>query len=142
MKVNFFYNFWAKIVTLILAIATWFYVFDMVNQDYTFEQTLFRPAAEPEFTLKKIVVEPSFTGAPPRGYRARLDEVRVDPQHVHVLAPVTMIRRIDAIRTERIDLRKVTKSTKFSVGLTTDLDMLTLPEEKVEVYVPVSRVDD
>ena len=65
------HNFWLKIISLVLAIATWFYVFDLVNP-VSFTQRQEKPEdvfARYQFTIKEVPVKLVFTGKTPEGYR-------------------------------------------------------------------------
>ena len=59
-----FNNFWAKVISLVLAIATWFYVFDLINADSFLQkkQTVEEVFSQYNFIVKEVPVKPVFWG--------------------------------------------------------------------------------
>jgi len=132
-------NFWAKLIALVLAIATWFYIFDMVNQD-SFRQkseTTEEVFSRYNFIVKELPVKPVFSGKSPDGYRVMFDKVRVEPSVISILGPEDVINDLTELNTESIDLGEYTRSAKLTLGLDSDVDLLDLDGKVVNVYVPV-----
>lgn len=132
-------NFWAKLISLVFAIATWFYIFDMVNQD-SFRQkieTTEEVFSRYNFIVKELPVKPVFSGKSPEGYRVAFDKVKVDPSVIAILGPEDVINDLTELNTKSIDLGEYTRSAKLTVGLSSDVDLLNLEDKVVDVYVPV-----
>jgi YbbR domain-containing protein len=135
-------NFWAKIIALILAVATWFYVFDVVNTDSYLqkEETAEEIFARYKFIVKEVSVKPVFAGKSPEGYRVAFEKVIIDPSKVSVFGPQEVIEEVEELRTDKINLGEYTRSTKLELGLQSDVKFLQFDDKVVNVYVPVEPV--
>lgn len=137
-----FNNFLLKVFSLILAVATWFYVFDLVDTDSmpgkkeTLEQVLERY----EFTAKEVPVRPVFSGASPSGYRVIYENIKVVPADMVVFGPLESVNAASEVRTDDIDVSEYTRSIKLTLGVRSDVKFLRLKDKVVDVYLPVERV--
>ncbi len=137
-----FNNFLLKIFSLILAVATWFYVFDLVDTDSisgkkeSLEQVLERY----NFTAKEVPVRPVFTGTSPQGYRIVYENVKVVPQNMVVFGPLEAVNAASEVRTDAIDTSEYTRSTKLILGVRSDVKFLRLKDKVVDVYLPIEHV--
>ena len=135
-------NLLAKMIALAFAVATWFYVFDLMSSDpflHRREQSI-DVFEKYEFEVKKVPVRPVFYGRPPSGYRAVLDDVKVDPSIIAIFGPRAGLSQVDELRTETIDLSEYTRSRQFKLGIASDVRYLRLEDKVVDVYVPIEAV--
>jgi YbbR domain-containing protein len=134
-----FNNFWPKVIAFVLAIATWFYVFDLVNTD-SFQQkkeTVEEMLSRFEFTLKEVPVKPVFAGRSPEGYQVVYEKVMVDPSKVTVFGPKEILDNVSEFRTDPIDVGEYTKSARLQIGVESDVKALNFKDETVNVYLPI-----
>ena len=132
-------NFWAKVVTLAFAVATWFYVFDLMNSDpYTHRRELTeKTLSNFNFELKEVPIKPVFYGKSPRGYKVEFDKVKVEPEKMTIFGPKEVLDRVEELRTDRIDLRAYTASVQLSLGISSEVKYINLDNTTVEVFLPV-----
>ena len=138
-----FNNFWPKLISLVLAVATWFYVFDFVNTD-SFPQkkeTMGDVLGKYDFTVKTLPVKPVFTGKSPNGYRVAYDKVLVKPDNLSVFGPEEVLSGLTELRTEKRDLGEYTRSAHLRLGIMSEVDYLKIPENAVDVFIPVEPLD-
>ncbi len=137
-----FNNFWPKVIALVLAIATWFYVFDLVNTDSFLQkkETVEEMLSRFEFTLKEVPVKPVFTGRSPEGYQAIFEKVIVDPSKVTLFGPGEILDGVSELRTEPIDVSEYTKSARLEAKVGSDVKALNFKDKTVYVYLPVEPV--
>jgi hypothetical protein len=135
-------NFWLKIFSLMLAVATWFYVFDLVDSDLaiTRKQTLEQMMGRYNFITREVPVRPFFMGKSPEGYRVVFEKVRIDPSSIVIFGPQEIVNAVNALRTDTIDLGEFTRSTKLSLGVQSDVKLLRFQDKFVDVFIPVERV--
>lgn len=138
-----FNNFWPKIITFALAIATWFYVFDVVDRD-SFSQK--KESAETvfsryKFIVKDVPVKPVFFGKSPEGYRVVFDKIKIEPEKVSIFGPEDIIADVDELRTDKINLGEYTRSVQLNLGLNSDADLLNLDDKIVDIYIPIKTID-
>jgi YbbR domain-containing protein len=137
-----FNNFWPKVIALALAIATWFYVFDLVNTDSFLQkkETVEEMLSRFEFTMKEVPVKPVFTGRSPEGYQAVFEKVIVDPSNVTLFGPGEILDGVTELRTDPIDVSEYTKSARLQVRVGSDVKALNFKDKTVYVYLPVESV--
>lgn len=138
-----FHNFWPKIITFTLAIATWFYVFDVVNRD-SFPQrseTAETVFSRYKFIVKDVPVKPLFFGKSPEGYRVLFDKVKIEPERMSIFGPEDLIGDIDEIRTDKINLGEYTRSVQLNLGVSSDVELLNLDDKIVDIYLPIKAID-
>ena len=135
-------SFWAKIITLIFAVATWFYVFDLVNTDSFLKQkeSIEDLLGEYEFILKEVPVKPVFYGKSPEGYRVIFDKVIVEPNEVSIFGPEEIISNIEELKTEKIHLGEYTRSIKLSLGVVSNIENLKVQDNMIDVYLPIEAI--
>lgn len=141
---NIFNNFIAKLIALALAIATWFYIFDVVNSTSLLQKEEIAPHvfSRYHFTMKKVLVEPDFYGTAPKGYCVAFDKVKIVPQEIFIFGPESILKNVAEIGTERIDIGEYTRSTKLDVGLRSDIKFLRTEDKAIEVYLPVETLEN
>jgi YbbR domain-containing protein len=135
-------NFLAKIMSLAFAVATWFYVFDLMNTEPYIQrkESSGDVFAKYDFEVKQVPVKPVFYGKPPRGYRAIFDKVKIEPSVMAVFGPKEVLSHVDELRTETIDLGEYTRSTQFKLGINSDVKYLRMDNKVVDVFVPIEAV--
>lgn len=137
-----FKNFWAKIISLALAVATWFYVFDLINDD-SFSQ---KKESEEEifsrykFVIKELPVKLEFSGSSPAGYSVNFDEVKIEPEKISVFGPERVMEDVTELKTDKINLNEYTRSTSLRVGVRSEQKGLKIKGNVVKVYLPVELV--
>ena len=134
---NIFHNAWPKLLALVLAIATWFYVFDLVNSDSQRKETVAEILSRTNFIVKEVKVKPVFTGKTPNGYMVVFDEVKIRPATVAIFGPEVIVNKVTELRTDRIDLGEYTRSVTLKLGVHSNVKSLSLDDKVVEVVLPV-----
>jgi len=139
-----FHNFWPKLISLFLAVATWFYVFDLVNSEsYSPKKQKAEDIfANYNFIVKEVPVKPTYTGKSPNGYKVVFNDVKVEPSRISILGPEKIIENVAELRTERINLGEYTRSTVLRLGIRSDIRSLKMKEKDVEVYLPIVKVKE
>lgn len=142
-KINIFNNFWPKVISLFLAIATWFYVFDLVNTESYIQkkEAISDIFSRYKFAVKEVDVKPVFTGESPKGYRVVFDKVKVEPPKVTIFGPKDVIGDIDEMDTEKIDLGEYTRSTQLSLSVHSDTKFLKIENKVVNVFLPIEPLE-
>jgi YbbR-like protein len=139
-----FHNFLAKFVALFLAVATWFYVFDIVNDEsFPSKKESFEEILEKyRFMSKDLDVKPVYMGKSPEGYKVLFEKVTINPPVISVVGPEKLLEKIEELKTDRIELGEYTRSVTLKTKLHSDSRTLKFEDKMVEVYLPVERIAD
>ena len=142
-KIVIFNNFLAKLIALAFAVATWFYVFDLVNTDQFLKKkkTVEEIFSRYEFAVKEVSVRPIFFGKSPKGYRVKFDEIKVTPSKISVFGPKDIVDGVDELETDKIDLSEHTRNAELRLGLHSDTKFLRIKDKVVNVYLPVEFME-
>ena len=138
------HNFWLKVFSLILAVATWFYVFDIIHpiamqkRSEDLEQIYERY----NFITREVPVRPVFSGKAPEGYRVLFDKIKVEPSTIMIFGPEEVVNRAVELKTDTIDLSEYTRSVKLQLGVYSDIKHLKFKKKIVSVYVPVEKAEE
>jgi hypothetical protein len=136
-------NFMAKIIALILAASTWFYVYDLIKNDSYLQkkETAEDMVSRYKFIVKEVPVRPVFTGKSPDGYMVSFDKVKAVPERISVFGPKEIVENLDFLNTENINLAEYTRSVRLRLGLKSNIRFLKMEDKVVDVYLPVISTD-
>ncbi|MBU0570937.1 MAG: YbbR-like domain-containing protein [Candidatus Omnitrophica bacterium] len=132
-----FHNAWPKILSLVLAIATWFYVFDLVNSDSLRKETVADILSRTNFIVKEVEVKPVFTGITPAGYKVDFDNLKIRPASVAIFGPEVIVDKVTELKTDRIELGEYTRPVTLRLGIHSNVESLQLDDKVVEISLPV-----
>jgi len=132
-----------KIIALILSVATWFYVFNEIERDKPKESM---PPVEIHPSFGEIVsnsldVTAIFVGKPPEGYRLLDEEVKIEPAYFVVAAPKSVLKDIDGIETEPIDISRLKKTTVVETGISPIAPGVETNKLRAKVTIPVVKIE-
>ena len=135
-------NFWLKIVALIFAAITWFYVINLI-EDTTGKKTILAKMlpSYSRLTSKKLFIKAIFVGELPEKYKLLIEQVKIDPPYFIVAGPKFIINKVDRLETVPIDISKYRKTTVYqaqisSIGPNVDTEKL-----QVKVIIPIKKVE-
>lgn len=137
-----FNNFWVKLVTLALAVSTWFYVFDLVNTDTSIQkrETAEQVFSRYKFIVKEVPVKPVFKDTPPKGYKVDFNKVEITPPKISILGPEEILSDIRELKTEKINLSRYKKNVTLKLAVDSDVKFLQAKDKTVAVFIPVEAV--
>ncbi len=95
-----------------------------------------------ELIVQKIKIEPNFVGEPAVGYKVRENEIQLDPNAVLIEGPKGQLEKLDALKTEPIDLVGRVRPLRRTVGLLVPPNSKPLSETLVDIYIPIVEESD
>lgn len=135
-------NFWLKIVALIFAAITWFYVINLI-EDTTGKKTILAKMlpSYSRLTSKKLFIKAIFAGELPEKYKLLMEQVKIDPPYIIVAGPKFILNKVERLETAPIDISKYRKTTVYqaqisSIGPNVDTEKL-----QVKVIIPIKKVE-
>lgn len=92
-----------------------------------------------ELIVQKLAVKPNFVGEPSFGYTMSEEEIQMDPDAILIEGPRGKIEKLDAVKTEALDLVGRIRSFRRTVSLDLPPNVKPLSEAVVDIYVPIKE---
>ncbi|HXV28274.1 MAG TPA: CdaR family protein [bacterium] len=90
-----------------------------------------------ELIVQKVKIQPNFVGEPAFGYKVRESEIQLDPNATLVEGPKGQLEKMEALKTEPIDLVGRVRPLRRTVGLILPPNIKALSETLVDIYIPI-----
>ncbi len=110
-------NFWLKIISLVLAIITWYYVAEELSHAPGEERLPFWISYTQTNVVKEVKIVPVIVGYPAKGYAVRPENIKVKPDTTFIMGSKRVVDKIDALRTWQIDVSGQNKTSTLMVPL-------------------------
>ncbi|MFA6079159.1 MAG: YbbR-like domain-containing protein [Candidatus Omnitrophota bacterium] len=136
----FIENLGLKVIALVLALITWFYIVKQLNMEGTQEemQLLKRIMPSERIIARKLPIKPIFIGHPRSGYEIVRDKALMVPEHCIVLGTKDVLENIKFAYTVPIDVGGMTQPFTKSVPLS-PISGVYLEETLVQVMVSIEK---
>jgi YbbR domain-containing protein len=95
-----------------------------------------------ELIVKKMEIKAQFIGEPAFGYNLKTTDIELNPNAVLVEGPKGQLEKLDAIRTERINLVGRTRSFRQTVSLDLPANVKLIGEPLIDIYIPIQEESD
>jgi len=133
-------NIGLKFISLVLALAIWFYVVGELNKGSEEERQILRRMLPSEsMAAKKLTIRPIFIGKPREGYELAQTRMVILPEYCIVVGSRDMLGKIRSAYTMPIDLSGVSKTFTKSVPLNPIAPGIYMEETLVQVTVPIEK---
>lgn len=132
-------NLGLKILSLALAIATWFYVNQEFARRKTEEEKAIIKVLHYEVVTKKIPIQLIIVGKLKSEYEIVSDGIVISPESCVVIGPEIILRDVSAVRTLPIDISEYTKDVNREIALAPIAEGITLKDYFVKVYIPIVK---
>lgn len=129
-----------KILALIIAVVTWFYITGELNR-LTLEESMgIRGGMPYKIAAKTLHVVVDVRGSVVPGYRMNKDKILVTPQVCNVIGVKRLLDRLDFIKTIPINVKEYTKTITLRVSLESPAKSIKLVDKYVTVVIPIEKV--
>ena len=137
------YNFYLKVIALLLAVNTWSYVYNEI------EKTTVKDVAPVvkrfpligQMITKKLPVKAIFVGEPPEGYIFVSQDVKIDPDNVILAGPKDIMSDVEKLETRPIELTKIKKTGIYETEIMSFSPGVETKNITVKVTVPIKKID-
>ncbi|MBF0216810.1 MAG: hypothetical protein HQL30_07445 [Candidatus Omnitrophica bacterium] len=133
-------NIWIKVLSLALAIATWFYVYDLVNIEPMIKESVENVLSREDIIVKDVPVRLDLRGKSPLGYFIDPEKVEITPASISIAGPENIITGIKDIRTDQVDISEFTRPVRMKLGLHSRFRSLKMGSDYTDVYLPVEKI--
>jgi len=136
-------NFWLKIISLVFAVVTWFYVVAMIQDAEGGKKTIFAKIV-PSYNVmasKKLYVKAIFIGSLPDGYELKMDEVTIEPPFIVIAAPRQIINNIERLETLPINISRYKKTVIYEAQIAPIHESIDASKMTVVVTIPIGKIE-
>ena len=130
-----------KIVALILAVVTYFYITNELRQNRT---RVIDPSYKLiKLTAKTLPLKVRFAAEPPAGYKLLIDQVKTNPAKVTVIGPEALLDEAFNAETALIDLSENTATVVRKIPIESVAGIHVAGEAHlVDVTVPIQKIEE
>ena len=135
-------NFWLKIISLIFAIITWFYVINLI--DSAPGEKSISAKILPSYNKmlsKKAYVKAVFAGEAHPGYKLILKDVKVDPPYFIIAGPKFILKNVDKLETVPIDISAYRKTIIYDAQIAPIAQTIDTEKLLVKVIIPIKKIE-
>ena len=132
-------NFGLKLVSLILAIATWLYISLELAKLKSEEERAIISMLQYEVISKRLPVQLTIVGKARKDYIVMTDDITIDPEAIVVIGPDSILERVNFARTIPIDISEYTRDIIKEIELAPIAKGITLKHSLVNVHIPIVK---
>jgi len=128
-----------KILSLVLAIVTWFYINYELAKLKNKKENAIVSMLHYEVISKKLPIELTIAGEVRPGYELVTDDIVVEPETIVVVGPDYILDEVASVRTMPIDITEYTKNIDRQIVLAPIAKGITLEDSFIKVYIPIAK---
>jgi len=132
-------NIGLKVLSLALAVSTWFYINKELEKVRNEEERAIFSMLNYEVAAKRLPIKLTLVGKPPEGYSLDSENLTIAPETCVVMGPEKILQTVEYARTIPIDITEYTKSIKKRLPLGPIAEGISLKEFSVDVYIPIVK---
>jgi len=130
-------NLGLKILSLVLAIGTWFYVNGELTRLKNEEEKTIVNMLRYDVILKKLPIQLTIIGEVKKGYEIVKDNITIEPKMCVVIGPKNILSDVSFARTMPVDVTEYAKDIDEQVALAPIATGIALKDNFVKVYIPI-----
>ena len=135
-------NIGLKLLSLILAIITWYYVSGELARLKSEEEEAIVSMLHYEVISKKLPVKVTIVGEVRKDCKIEMDGVAVVPESIIVMGPKHILSEVTFARTVPIDITEYTRDVTKQVKLAPIAKGMTIEDVLVNVYIPIVKTGE
>jgi YbbR domain-containing protein len=135
-------NLGLKILSLILAIMTWFYVSNELAKIKSEEEEAIFSMLHYEVISKALPIKLTIIGEAREGYKINEGGITLDPENCVVIGPDNILNNVSLARTIPIDVSEYTQDINKQISLAPIAKGISLKGNFVNVYIPIVKIDE
>lgn len=133
------HNLGLKILALVLAIATWFYISQELTKLKNEEERAIIDMLHYKVISKKLPVQLMIVGEARKEYKVIMENVTVQPETIIVIGPKNILDEVNYARTVPIDISEYTKDINKDIALAPIARGIRLKNTFVKVFIPIAK---
>lgn len=132
-------NIGLKIISLVLAIVTWFYISLELEKIKSEEEQSIINMLNYEVVSKKLPVQLTIVGEARENCKVVMDKVIIEPATIIVIGPDSILSKVNFVRTVPVDISEYTQDVVREVELAPIAEGLNLKHGLVRVRIPIVK---
>ena len=134
-------NLGLKIMSLVLAIATWFYVSLELAKLKSEEEKAIISMLRYQVISKTLPVQLTIVGEVRENCEVITDDITIDPETIVVIGPDSILNKVNFVRTMPVDISEYTRDIIKDVELAPIAEGITLRHSLVKVHIPIIKTE-
>ena len=135
-------NITLKLLALIIAVITWFYIVVELHKGNVEEkEVLQRMLPQYHMIAKNLPVKLNLVGEPGKGYTIQYDKIKIDPSLCIIVGPRTVLSRLNSINTQPIDITEYKKTFTKSISVEYPVKGIEIKEKFIKVFIPIIKME-
>jgi len=128
-----------KLLSLFLAVLTWFYIVVELQKGTTTEIDTLERLLPYKIVSKQVPIKLSIAGEPQSGYYVSFDDIIVTPSTCVMLGPRSVLDRVSSVNTQKIDVEGYSRSITKDVSVIMPIKGVGIREKFVTVTIPILK---
>ena len=134
-------NIGLKLLALVLAITTWFYINKELAKIKNEEERAIFSMLNYNVISKKLPIQLTIVGKPQEGYEVLTEGITIDPVTCVVIGPQKILMDVSVARTIPIDISEYTKDITKHFSLAPIAKGISLRDYLIKVHIPVVKIN-
>ena len=138
---NFFTkNVGLKLIALVLALTSWFYIVKELNKGTEEEMRFLRKILPSEgLTARRLAIKPIFVGKMRRGYQILNNKIIIVPDYCIVVGAKDLLEKVRFAYTMPVDVTGAFRTLTKSVPLNPIAPGIYMEETLVQITIPIEK---
>ncbi|MDD5679867.1 MAG: YbbR-like domain-containing protein [Candidatus Omnitrophica bacterium] len=136
------HNFWVKVLSLVLAVATWFYVTWQLKETRDKEQKAIFNMIHYDVVSSALPIQVTILGKVRDGYEVVQNGITASPVECIVIGPRNILEGVTVAKTVPIDISGCAKNVDKRVSLAPIASGIAIKEEFVKIHIPIVKKEE
>ncbi|MBU4376247.1 MAG: YbbR-like domain-containing protein [Candidatus Omnitrophica bacterium] len=136
------HNFWLKLLSLVFAVVTWFYVTWQLGRVRREEEKAIFSMIHYDVVLRELPVDLIIVGKPKEGYIIKESGITVEPKECIIVGPKNILGDVKTAKTVPIDISGYSKDIDRRVALAPIAGGITSEDEFIKIHIPIIKKNE
>src|SRR3989338_7685467 len=136
------HNFWLKVLSLALAIVTWFYVTWQLEKAKREQETALFSMIHYDIILRALPIEVTIAGKPKDGYEVKEKGITIEPKECLIVGPKNILTDVKTAKTLPLDISGYSKDLDKRVSLAPLAGGIISQDEFIKVHIPIVKKEE
>jgi len=135
-------NIGLKLIALLLAIITWFYIVVELQKGAVEEREVLQRILPYRMVSKQVPVKLDLVGEPPKGFAIDKENLAITPSACIIVGPKSLLEKLTTVSTQPVDVSKMTKTLTKDISVISPIKGMRLKDRFVSITIPIIATKD